>query len=401
MKIIQVCLIWIIFSFAVNLFSQSQYDVNQRNIERGTVLSNKIKSKSIWEYHYSKINDGVLADSGYKSYYYGYDDKGRITDYTKYHVFTDLTIKEQYQYSKTEKISKSTKYNSKNDIIEGITYKYSKAGRMKSELHEAYYNSVRVGVYFTIRASISENELFGIVQDELAIEPRLESYSIIVNITDNDEQNQYVVIGDESDQSSPRYSWNQLSMNTQRDLLAYQGSNRKEHQYISKFIQNVKYKYDKNGNLTTREVYNTSNDLIEKESYKNDAGNKVISYTKYNESGKRVSMESYSYDGSGRLVESAGVESGGTITGRLSIAYDENGNVTEKTWYNAFGEINGKYKYKYNGSLLIEETKFRGESEKEIHSTYAYDDKDNLTEIIRYDINDKKDKLHKYVYENY
>ncbi len=408
MKKIRVSLIWIIFSFAVNLFSQSQYDVNGRNIDHGQILANKIKSKSIWEYRYSKVLDGVLADSGYKSYYYGYDDKGRITAYTKYHVFTDLTIKELYQYGKTDKISKSIRYNSKNDIIKGITYKYNKAGRMKSELHEAYYNSVRVGVYFTILAqrspfgtNVTENEFFGRVQDELAIEPRLESYSIIVNITDNDEQNQYVVIGDESDPSSPRYSWNQLSMNTQRDLLAYQGPNRKEHQYISKFIQNVKYKYDKNGNLKTKEVYNTSNDLIEKESYKYDSGNRVTAYTKYNESGKTVSMESYSYDSSGRLTESAGVEPGGTITGRLSIVYDNNGNITEKIWYNAIGEINGKYKYKYNGSLLIEETKYRGESEKEIHSTYAYDDKDNLIEIVRYDINDKKDKLFKYVYEYY
>ncbi len=401
MKIIQVYLIWIIFSCSVNLFSQSQYDVNQRNNERGQILVNKIKSKSIWEYHYSKLQDGVLADSGYKSYYYGYDDKGRITEYTKYHVFTDLTVKELYQYGKTDKISKSIRYNSKNDIIEGITYKYSKAGRMKSELHEAYYNSVRVGVYFTILASVTENELFGKVQDELAIEPRLESYSIIINITDPDEQNKYVVIGDETDPSSPRYSWNQLSMDIQRDLLAYQGPNRKEHQYISKFVQNVNYKYDKSGNLTTREVYNTSNDLIEKESYRYDTGNRVISFTKYNENGKTVSMESYSYDGSGRLTESAGVEPSGTITGRLSIVYDNNGNITEKIWYNAIGEINGKYKYKYSGSLLAEETKYRGESEKEIHSTYAYDDKDNLIEIVRYDINDKKDKLLKYVYENY
>jgi hypothetical protein len=384
-----------------NTFAQAQYNINSRNSSRGDILAGRIKSKSIWEYHYSKLQNGVLADSGYKSFYFGYDEKGRIIEYTKYHVFTDLTIKEFYQYGKSDNISKCTRYNSKNDIIEGITYKYNKKGNLKSELHEAYYNSVRVGVYFTILANVSENELFGIVQDELGIEPRLESYSIIINITDTDEQNQYVVIGDENDPSSPRYSWNQLSMDTQRDLLAYQGPNRKEHEYISKFISNIYFKYDKNGNLTTREVYNTSNDLIEKETFKYDASNRVISFNKYNENGKALSMESYSYDGSGRLIESAGVEPGGKITGRLSITYDDNGNITEKIWYNAFAEINGKYKYKYNGSKLTEETKFRGESEKEIHSTYAYDDKDNLIEIVRYDINDMKDKLQKYVYEYY
>ena len=324
-----------------------------------------------------------------------------LTEYTKFHVFTDLTVKELYQYGKNDRLLQANRYNSKNDLIEMISYKYSKQGRLKSEIHEAYYNSVRVGVYFTILASVMENELFGRLQDELAIERRLESYSIIINITDPDEQNQYIVIGDETDPSSPRYWWSQLSMDTQRDLLAYQGPNRKEHEYISKFINEVKFSYDKIGNLIKREVYNTSGNSIEKEVFKYDAGNRCISYTKYNENDKAVSMESYTYDGQGRLTESAGVEPGGKITGRLSIAYDENGNVMEKVWHNSLGEINGKYKYKYSGSLLVEEIKYRGESEKENHSTYVYDDKDNLVEIVRYDINDKKDKLLKYVYEKY
>ncbi len=390
-----------ILLLSLTLFSQSTSDITLKNSERPQVQLSNIKSKSIWEYHYSKVHDGVLADSGYKSYYYGYDSLGRITEYKKYHVFTDLSVKELYQYGKSDNISKCMRYNSKEDVIEAITYKYNKQGKLKTEIHEAYYNSVRVGVYFTILASVSESELFGTVQDELAIEPRLESYSIIVNITDPDEQNQYVVIGDENDPSSPRYSWGQLSMDTQRGLLAFQGPNRKEHQYISKFISKVSYKYDKNGNLTAKEVYNTSNDLIEKESYKYDPDNRRTSYTKYNENSKAVSMETYTYDERGRLIESAGVEPGGRITGRLSTTYDENGNLTEKIWYNTLSEINSRFKYKYEGSLLTEETKYRGESEKEIHSTYAYDKNGNLTEIIKYDINDKKDKLIKYVYEYY
>lgn len=394
--------VFILFFCSVQaVFTQQQNDILLKNSERGFILQNKIKSKSVWEYHYSKLQDNVLADSGYKAYYYAYNDQGNITEYTKYHVFTDLTIKELYQYGKFDRIIQTNRYNSKNDIIEMISYKYDKKGRLKTEIHDMYYNSVRVGVYFTILASVQENELFGRVQDELAIEPRLESYSIIVNITDPDEQNQYVVIGDETDPSSPRYWWSQLSMDTQKDLLAYQGPNRKEHEYISKFINEVKYSYDKTGNLTKREVFNTSGNSIEKEIYKYDAAGKRTAYTKYNENGKAVSMESYSYDGSGRLSESAGVEPGGSITGRLSIKYDESGNVAEKLWYNQFGEINGRYVYKYNRSLLTEETKYRGESEKELHSTFTYDDKDRLTEVTRYDINDKKDKLIKFVYEFY
>ena len=393
--------VFLLIVICTSLASQPQNDILLKNSEKPFIYQNRIKSKSIMEYRYSKEQDGVLADSGYKSFYFAYDDRGNMTEYSKYHVFTDLTVKEFYQYGKNDRLIQNNRYNSKNDIIEMISYKYNKKGQLKSELHEAYYNSVRVGVYFTILASVMENELFGRVQDELAIEPRLESYTIIVNITDPEEQNQYIVIGDQNDPSSPRYWWSQLSMATQKELLAYQGPNRKEHEYVSKFINEVKFSYNKTGNLTKREVYNTSGNMIEKESYKYDAAGRKISYTKYNENDKAVSMETYSYDGSGRLIESAGVEPGGSITGRLSMNYDENGNIKEKIWYNRFGEINGKYVYIYEGSILKEEIKFRGESEKESHSTYLYNEKGILTEITRYDINDKKEKLVRYVYEYY
>jgi hypothetical protein len=343
----------------------------------------------------------VLADSGYKSYYFSYDELGRITEYTKYHVFSDLTKRELYQYGKNDNISVCTRYNAKNDRIEVITYKYNKAGKLKKEIHEAYYNSVRTGVYFTILASVTENELFGRIQDELVIEPRLESYSIIVNITDPDEQNQYIVIGDETDPTSPRYSWSQLSMDSQRDLLAYQGPNRKEHEYISKFISNVFYKYDKTGNLTSKEVFNTSNDLIEKETYTYDQAGRKQSYTKYNSNGKPISMERYSFDAAGRIIESAGVEPGGSLTGRLTYTYNDNGELINRIWHNAFGDVNGVYKYIYEDGRVKEEVKFRGENEMESRLVNFYNEKGDLSESVRYDVNDKKDRLLKYVYEYY
>ncbi|HMQ79176.1 MAG TPA: RHS repeat protein [Ignavibacteria bacterium] len=398
---IKIPVLAVILLIAANTVAQDQYNINSRNNESNFIHSHNVKSKSVYEYRYSKEQDGVLADSGYKSFYYGYDDRGNMTEYSKFHVFTDLTIKEFYQYGKGDRIIQANRYNSKNDIIEMISYRYNKKGQLKSELHEAYYNSVRVGVYFTILASVMESELFGRVQDELAIEPRLESYTIIVNITDPEEQNQYIVIGDETDPSSPRYWWSQLSMATQKELLAYQGPNRKEHEYVSKFINEVKFSYDKAGNLTKREVYNTSGSTIEKESFKYDPAGRRIAYTKYNEDGRVTSMESYSYDGTGRLIESAGVEPGGSITGRLSISYDEYGNIKEKIWYNRFGEINGKYVYIYEGNRLKEEIKYRGETEKESHNTYGYDEHGKLIDIVKYDINDRKDRLIKYVYESY
>jgi hypothetical protein len=392
----------VLLIFSASVFAQSTSDVTLKNSERQQILASGIKSKSIWEYRYVKGTDNAFQDSGYKSFYFGYDDKGRITEYTKYHVFTDLTVKEFYQYGKTDNISKTTRYNSKNDIIEAILYKYNKQGKLRQQIHEAYYNSVRVGVYFSILASVNELPVFALLQDELAIEPRLESYTIVINIRDTDEQNQYVVIGDENDATSLRYSWNQLSMDTQQKLLAYAGPNRKEHQYISKFISRVEYKYDKSGNMTSRVVFNTSNDQTGKETWRYDAAGRKTGYNKYNESGKLTGSESYTYDAGGRLIESLGIETGGSFSGRLVLSYDEAGNPAVRQWFNGLGELNGTYKFIYDTyGRLLEEIKLRGESEVESRSVYEYDENGNVTQVIRFDIDGNKERLQKYYYDHY
>lgn len=391
-----------IFLFTIaGLKSQPVSDINQRNKEKSRVKLSNIKSKSIIEYLYSKTDHESLADSGYKSFYFSYDEQGRMTEYRKYHVFTDLTVKEIYQYGKNDNISVNTRYNSKDDRIETITYKYTKKGLLKSQVHEAFYNSVRTGVYFSIAANINESTMFLDIQKELEIDPPLESYTIVVNITDPEELNQYIVIGDESDPSSPRYSWSQLSMESQRGLLAYTGPNKKEHSYISKFLSKIIYKYDSKGNLSSKEVYNTAGDLLEKESYRYDTDNRKTGYTKYNENGKPRSGEAYVYNAAGQLSESMGIEPNGTTSGRLVYKYDDNGNIIEKSWYNSAGELGGKYVYLYEGSNLTEEIKYRSDGEKELSLKYSYDKDGNITEIIKFDVNGNKDMLIKYSYEYY
>ena len=84
------------------------------------------------------------------------------------------------------------------------------------------------------------------------------------------------------------------------------------------------------------------------------------------------------------------------------IAYWLHDNLIEKTWLNINGEINSRYKYFYdNNYRLTEERKFRGENEQESRQVYKYDANGNILEITKYDINDKKEKLIKYVYTYY
>lgn len=380
-------------------FAQTTGDINQRNYEKELILKAGIRSKSIIEYQFAKGNDGILADSGYRSFLYVYDEQGRITQYNKYHVYADLTVKEYYQYGKNDNIIIANRYNSKESRIESIIYKYNRRGKLKNQTHEAYYNSVRTGVYFSILASVKENDIFRKLQLDLEIDPPLETYTIIVNIIDQDENNQYVVIGDESDPSSLRYSWSQLSMDSQKELLGYTGPNRKEHTFLSKFISKVLYKYDPGMNLRSKEVYNTNDDLIEKESYRYDEMNRRTGYTKYNENGKIRSSEAYIYNTEGKLTESIGLEPDGSSSGKISFRYNQN-NIEEKRWTNSAGEIIGKYNYVYDiENRLLEEVKYRGENEKESTLLYRYNSDGSIAEIIKLNVNNEKEKLYKYVYE--
>jgi YD repeat-containing protein len=382
-----------------SILAQSSPDISKKNENIDLIRKSSVKSKSVIEYRYTNDNAETLADSGYKSFYYSYDNAGRLTAYTKYHIFSDLTVKETYQYS-GDNIIETMRYNSAGEMIETIEYRYKSSGKLRREIHTAYHNSMRPGIYFTILANVNENVLFSKLQEELQIEPKLESYTITVNISDPDELNQYIVIGDEMDPTSLRFSWSQLSLAAQRDLLAYTGPNRKEHTYISKNIANVNYKYDRKGNLIRKSIYNTSGDLIEKETARYNGDNDKISSYTYNDRGKISGMETYVYDNSGRLTESTGLNPAGKVTSRLAYKYDEKGNLGEKIWFNSSGEISGEFKYVYDeANILKEEIKLRGDSEKEGRTEYSYDENGNIEEMIKYNADDKIFKLIKYVYE--
>jgi len=394
--------IYFLYALYTSIFinSQTAWDFNTQNDNSNFINNSGINSKTVWEYYYVPGEDNSFRDSGFRSLSYFYDEFGRVTEYTKHHVYAPLTSKERYTYNKFSKVSNIIRLNSNSDVIEVIDLKYSKKGNLKKEIHSAYYNSVRVGVYFTIIANIKELELFSMLQDELQIDPKLESYMITVNITDNEELNQYVVIGDEAEPSSMRFSWSQLSQESQKGLLSYKGTNRKENTYKIKFVSEVSYKYDKNGNLKERAVYSTSGDLLRQEKYRYNAKNLKTNYNKYNENGRVSTMESYNYDDTGMLIESIGMEPSGRMVSRLLYKYNESGMLDEKLWIEAGGKVNRKFKYTYdNANRIKEEIKFRGEDEIESRHLYNYDTNGNIIEKIRIDINNQKEKLWKYVYE--
>src|SRR5437868_13527161 len=87
-------------------------------------------------------------------------------------------------------------------------------------------NNPRTWNYFKILARSEDDSIFIIFQDDVGIDPKLESYTIVVNITDPNAQNQFVVVGDELDPSSQRFAWSQLSKRVQDGLKNWSGTNK-------------------------------------------------------------------------------------------------------------------------------------------------------------------------------
>ncbi|MCX6161479.1 MAG: hypothetical protein NTV87_09120 [Ignavibacteriae bacterium] len=99
--------------------------------------------------------------------------------------------------------------------------------------------------YFKILANADDDSVFSKIQDDLNIDPKLGSYTVIVNILDPNSANWYVVIGDEADATALRFSWTQIKKDNQDKLIAWTGANKenlnkKKYNYGSVFLDAIK-----------------------------------------------------------------------------------------------------------------------------------------------------------------
>ncbi|RPI18787.1 MAG: hypothetical protein EHM58_04025 [Ignavibacteriae bacterium] len=106
-------------------------------------------------------------------------------------------------------------------------------------------NNPRTWNYFKILARAEDDSIFIIAQDDMGIDPKLESFTLVINISDPNPQNQFVVLGDELDPSSQRFAWTQLSKRVQDGLKNWTGTNKenlnqKKLDYASVFLDVIR-----------------------------------------------------------------------------------------------------------------------------------------------------------------
>ncbi|MFZ4589389.1 MAG: hypothetical protein ACOYN6_00195 [Ignavibacteria bacterium] len=82
--------------------------------------------------------------------------------------------------------------------------------------------------YFKILACTDDDNVFIKVQDEMSIDPKMTIFILIVNTTNDNPDNHYIVFGEEDDKSSIRAGFNTLSDETKRKLLEWNEVNKFE-----------------------------------------------------------------------------------------------------------------------------------------------------------------------------
>jgi len=85
-------------------------------------------------------------------------------------------------------------------------------------------NSLKKSKYFRILADADDDPIFVKLQDDLGIDPKMERYTVTVDIRSNEPSMQYVLFGDEYNPA--RFGWSQLSEQVRTGLINWTGSNK-------------------------------------------------------------------------------------------------------------------------------------------------------------------------------
>lgn len=382
--ILLIYLFILIFSYKPS-FSQETYNEKLNNQEdRYNIKSNKIKTKTITLFDRKNTDIGFLTTS------FTYDKEGKISELINHHPYKELTQKFQYTYNERGDIQLIKKMNFNDEVVETMEYKYRRDFKISSVEVIQYYNPP-VYLYYTINVNSADAAVFSTLQDELQIEPKLESYSLTINISDAD--NQYIVIGDENSSNPMIFPWSMLSANTQSEILSWDLSPKTIHNIEKLNPASILYKYKKEQVIKT--ITATNGTVIKKEIFKIDVNKNVTGYMKYNSKGKLILNESYFYDTDNKtIIEIVDLSS------RTSekIEYDDDNKVTKREFFSSAGILKSKVIYTYTGNYLVQELFYNNKDEAELIVKYEYDSITNLLNN-RFEFDSQDNLIRKFIYD--
>jgi hypothetical protein len=74
-----------------------------------------------------------------------------------------------------------------------------------------------------ILASTDDDSLFVVVQEEMAIDPMMTVFVLVINVKSDNPDNHYIAFANDIDKYSIRMPWSHLTLDTRQRLLNYRG----------------------------------------------------------------------------------------------------------------------------------------------------------------------------------
>lgn len=238
-----------IFTFIFNIYSQGENPSEWTNF---TIYVNASESPLFKEMN-NDLGLGIMDKDELDMEY----NRGRYGDYVlggRYQVLVNLTeenpmlkymVVGDYDVVNLEKDARAMRFSwaqlSKKTqdalLMWNKDNKINNVNRVFPESKEDP-NDPRTWTYFKILARAEDDSVFIRIQEDMGIDPMLESYSMTINVSDSIVTNQYLVLGDETDPSAQRYYWNQISQRNQEGLLKWTGSNKENLNYNRNYFNN-------------------------------------------------------------------------------------------------------------------------------------------------------------------
>ena len=85
-------------------------------------------------------------------------------------------------------------------------------------------NDLKKSKHFRVLADALDDDIFIRLQDDLGIDPKMERYTIVVDIRSGESSMQYLLLGE--DESGKRFAWSQVSEQVQKGLINWTGTNK-------------------------------------------------------------------------------------------------------------------------------------------------------------------------------
>ena len=180
------------------------------------------------------------------------------------------------------------------------------------------------------------------------------------------------------------------------------------------FMEKYIVRYDTNGNKIEEEYHDSTGNRaqneygINKTHYKYDVYNNEIEVTNYDLSGSIVDTLGYNYKTiyeygtNGNIIKKSDYDSNIILITEYVYKYDFDNNLIEDIYINSNGRQLKKYIHKYNSDGYKIETNLRmGDSNLLLsREIYKYDAKNNMVEMVVYDMNGNLRNKNRYEYNS-